>query len=229
MNIIQTYKTADIPNDYKLFVESVKEHNPDWNYMFFSDEDIVTFFKTDAPHHYDTFCDLKYKIQQLDFFRYCAVYHYGGIYIDLDVMIHKSFNDIDLTKCMFPQEILINRDRLLQRENYHAIVGNYTFYAPKNDPFIKLIINNIVNPRYSPDELESAMVDAEIRGANRIYTYVYYTTGPVLVTQSYLDYGMNVTVVEPDEWENNSFGNYGKHHAVGSWKSTNILLQPTMK
>jgi mannosyltransferase OCH1-like enzyme len=229
MNIIQTYKTADIPDEYKPFVESVKKYNPDWNYMFFSDDDIVTFFKTDAPEYYSTFCNLKYKIQQLDFFRYCAIYYYGGVYLDLDIMIHKSLNDINKSMPTFPLEIRKNTDDLLQKQSYQGLIGNYAFYAPKNDPFIKLVIDNIVIPRVSTVDLESAMVFAETHGAHRIPTYIYYTTGPVLVTQSYLDYGRKVAAIEPDVWENGAFGNYGKHHAVGTWKTMRSLTQPTMK
>jgi len=229
MNIIQTYKTADIPHDYKPFVDSVKQHNPDWNYMFFSDEDIVTFFKIQAPQYYETFCKLKYKIQQLDFFRYCAIYHYGGVYLDLDIMIHKSLNDIDLSKCMFPLESRKNSDEMLQRHNYHGLVGNYAFYAPKNDPFIKLLIDNVITPRVSEEDLTLAIQNFERKGGSGITVYIYYTTGPVLVTQSYLDYGKNIHIAEPDTWENTSFGNYGKHHAVGSWKTMTTLTQSTMK
>jgi mannosyltransferase OCH1-like enzyme len=229
MNIIQTYKTTHIPDDYKPYIESVKKHNPDCNYMFFSDEDIVAFFKTDVSQYYDTFCNLKYKIQQLDFFRYCAIYHYGGVYLDLDIMINKSLNDIDLSACMFPLESRTNSDTLLHKQDYHGLIGNYAFYAPKNDPFIKLVIDNIVKPRISTEDLESAMIFAETHGAHRIPTWVYYTTGPVLVTQSYIDYGRKVKVIEPDLWENGSVGNYGKHHAVGTWKTMSTLTQPTMK
>jgi len=229
MNIIQTYKTADIPDEYKPFVESVKKHNPDWNYMFFSDDDIVAFFKTDAPEYYSTFCNLKYKIQQLDFFRYCAIYCYGGVYLDLDIMINKSFNDIDLNACMFPLESRYNYDTLLQAQDCNYSIGQYAFYAPKNDPFIKLLIDNITMPRISAVDLKAAMDFAERQGASSIPRYVYYTTGPVFVTQTYLDYGKNIKIIGPDVLEAGSFGNYGKHHQLGSWKSVRAISQPTMK
>ena len=76
MNIIQTYKGYDIPDICKPMVENIKKLNPNWNYMFFTDYDISQFIKTKTPEYYDTFVKMKYKIQQLDFFRYIVIYFY---------------------------------------------------------------------------------------------------------------------------------------------------------
>ena len=83
--------------------------------------------------------------------------------------------------------------------------------------------------KLSEEDLKSAIQNFERKGGSGITVYIYYTTGPVLVTQSYLDYGKNIHIAEPDTWENTSFGNYGKHHAVGSWKTMTTLTQSTMK
>jgi mannosyltransferase OCH1-like enzyme len=43
-----------------------------------------TFIATHYPWFLDTFNGYKYPIQRADSIRYFALYHYGGIYIDLD-------------------------------------------------------------------------------------------------------------------------------------------------
>ena len=153
MNIIQTYKTYNIPELCKPFVESVKKLNPKCNYMFFTDDDIIEFIKTNTPEYYDTFIKFPFKIQQIDFFRYIAIYFYGGLYLDLDVENTMGFDDLDLTKCIFPMEITNNSDVLLQKQHVHYLLGNYAFYAPKGSLFVKNIIDNIVTQRISNNDI----------------------------------------------------------------------------
>ena len=87
MNIIQTWKTKEIPIQYSKLVQSVVDNNPKWKLLFFSDNDIMEFIETTMPEYRNTFFQFVNKIQQLDFFRYLAVYYYGGVYLDLDIMI----------------------------------------------------------------------------------------------------------------------------------------------
>lgn len=213
MNIIQTYKSYDtIPLNLKLLVDKVREYNPNCNYIFFSDEDIICFIssiKELNESYYETFFNLEYKIQQLDFFRYLAIYYYGGVYLDLDVDIHMSFDDLDRTRCTFPNEMNNNSDTILQNQGMNNLIGNYAFYAPKYHPFIKQIIDNIVTQRISDENIPK-----------NYNSYVYYTTGPVLVSQTYIDYKDKnaVNIIEPYPFRRSFFGKYGKHVNYGSWK-----------
>jgi mannosyltransferase OCH1-like enzyme len=212
-NIIQTYKTNDIPSQYKPLVEKVKKLNPDWNYLYFTDEDIIYFIKNKTPEYYETFLNLRYKIQQIDFFRYLAIYHYGGLYLDLDMDIVKNFDDLDQTKAIFPVE---TRDP----ETGNILVGNYAFYAPAFHPFVGHIINCIVNPIVTESEIAAAQKG---HGDPKEHVYVYFTTGPELVTKAYHSYTGNkndVVLLEPEgEYRKDCFGSYGHHKSFGTWKS----------
>jgi mannosyltransferase OCH1-like enzyme len=222
MNIIQTWKTKDIPDHYKQFVEKLKELNPTHNYMFFDDDTIVEFMKSVMSKYYDTFSKLTNKIEQIDFFRYVAVYYYGGLYIDLDVdMVNKIDDFTELgEKCVFPIEIKNVCDVFLKNQDVNYLVGNYAFYGTKGHPFLKRIIDNIVKQRID---------DKDIRIAQETCTddtrdvYVYYRTGPILVTQTYIDYlketpSNDVFIIEPQPYQDNCFGNYGFHRCYGSWR-----------
>lgn len=102
MNIIQTWKTKDIPEYLKPFQKNVLKYKSNWNYLFFDDDDIILFFKEKMPEYYDFFIGLQFKIQQIDFFRYCAVYFYGGIYLDLDFFLTRPLDIILNYECVFP-------------------------------------------------------------------------------------------------------------------------------
>ena len=208
-NIIQTWKTDNIPPKYKQMVDKVKKLHPDANYMFFTDNDIVNFIKTRFPQYLSIYNNFKYKIEKIDFFRYLAIYYYGGLYLDLDMEMHKSFNPTDFlsNECVFPIEFLQNGDFVLQKQHFNKLIGNYAFYAPKNHPFLKLIIDNVVNKR-----LQKSLSRSPEK-------YVYYSTGPVLVTQSYIDFSQKtIKLIKPIPFRKEHFGKYAKHKLMGSWK-----------
>lgn len=217
MNIIQTWKTDDIPEHYMNFIFNLHGTNSGNNYIFFTDDSITTFIKEQYPEYYPTFVNLKYKIQQIDFFRYIAIYHYGGIYLDLDMNITKSFDDLDKTICNFPIEIK-NLDGSI-------LLGNYAFYAPKKHPFLKHIIDSIVNPPISEEEIQFAQ---DNHTDPKEHVYVYYTTGPELVTRAYWSYEDHdsIKLLEPDPYQNDCFGKYGRHCSYGSWKHPNSDQRP---
>jgi hypothetical protein len=209
MNIIQTWKTNEIPPHYQKFVQKVRNYHPDASHLFFTDEAIIVFIKQFFPEYYETFLNLRYKIQQIDFFRYLAVYHYGGVYLDLDMDLSQNMNDLDLSRCTFPIEIK-NTDETI-------LLGNYAFYSPKGHPFLKHIIDSIANPLISIEEIQLAQ---ETHTDDKDHVYVYFTTGPELVTRAYWTYPdkENVKLLEPNPYRNDCFGKYGRHCSYGSWK-----------
>jgi len=212
MNIIQTWKTSEIPFYYYDFVQKLRDNNPTCKFMFFTDNNIIEFIEDNMPEYIETFMNLKYKIQQIDFFRYLAIYYYGGLYLDLDMDTDLPFNDLDTTICYFPIEIKNRDDSFL--------LGNYAFYAPAGHPFIKHIIDNIVNPPISDEEIKFAQ---DNHTDDKEHVYVYYTTGPELVTRAYWNYENkeDIHLLEPNPYKNDCFGKYGKHLSYGSWKHQN--------
>ena len=210
MNIVQTWKTGNIPEHYRNFIYNLHDSNSVNNkFLFFTDDSIKTFIQEHFPEYHQTFVNLKYKIQQIDFFRYLAIYHHGGLYLDLDMNITKNMDDLDKSVCNFPIEI--------KNADGSILLGNYAFYANKGDPFIKHIINNIVNPPISEDEIKFAQ---DNHSDDKEHVYVYYTTGPELVTRAYWSYEdrASIKLLEPEPYENDCFGKYGRHCSYGSWK-----------
>jgi mannosyltransferase OCH1-like enzyme len=187
----------------------MRSHNPNETFLFFTDNDIIAFMTSFGIEYYETFKNMKYKIQQIDFFRYLAIYHYGGLYLDLDMDINSCLDSLDKTKCYFPIEI---------KEKDNTLIGNYAFYAPPRHPFLKHIIDCIMNP-IPEEEIENAQ---DNHSDPREHVYVYFTTGPELVTRAYWSYPNRekIILLEPTgEFKKDCFGDYGKHCSYGSWKS----------
>ena len=219
MNIIQTWKTNQIPNIYLEFVESVKKYGKKFKYLFFNDQDIINFIKNEFPEYLHTFNNLNYKIQQIDFFRYLAIYHFGGIYLDLDVKLTHSLEELldEPLICKFPIEQENIKDKVIRKQGFSSLIGQYAFYAPAKHPFLKKIIDNIVNPRIPFSYIMDASQGHSDKASDVL---VYYTTGPILVTQSFLDmdYKLDIELLRTRPPTSNKFGKYGVHNCHGTWR-----------
>ena len=219
MNIIQTWKTKHIPSNFKDCMNSVIQHAENFNYMFFTDEDIDYFVQTKMTAYYDTLISFKTKIQKIDFFRYLVIYYYGGIYLDLDIMIEKDLSELyeNPEICKFPIEYVHIDDTFITDQRFDHLIGNYAFYAPANDPFIKKIIDNIVNKRITKEGIAKA---ALTNGDNFNDVEIYCTTGPIMVTQSYIDMEnkKHIELLTSRPFRNERFGMFGRHLCYGTWR-----------
>ena len=94
MLIMQTWKTTDIPQDWKAGAESIQRLNPMWRYVLMTDEDNRNFIAENFPNYLSRYDGFAYNIERADFIRYAWLYVHGGIYIDLDYEMLKSFDDV---------------------------------------------------------------------------------------------------------------------------------------
>ena len=228
-NIIQVYfefkKGGTSFNKYRAFVESVKQKNPDYKYMFFDDKDIEAFLKETYPHYWTTYERLPLMVQKVDFFRYIAVYHYGGIYLDTDVKVLKPFDDALLNhNTVFPIDEYLSkpvrswkRYRPFCRRQCYFLLGQYAFAANPKNPFIKTWVDNI-HGRIEQINKEHNSLTPNRGKSQEMELYVYKTTGPDYVTQCFMDYYNKQEVFILDNGTRQMLGNYAKHMYMGSWK-----------
>jgi len=212
--IIQTWKNKDIPKQYWEHIQTVKNHNPDYEYKYFTDEDIEQFLRKEYPQYYETYRKLPVKIQKIDFFRYVAVYHYGGFYFDLDMTGLEPLNDLLGYDCVFPVDEIISpqmcrfyRYKPFCDKGYRFLLGQYAFAARAKHPFIKELIESI-----------HANVNDYIKVVDKSEQYVYSTTGPDFVTNIYINYANKSQVHILNNNMRQFFGNYAKHNYFGTWK-----------
>jgi len=221
--IIQTWKTNDIPDRYKNLISSIKSNNPDYKYLYFSDNDIDIFLKQNYPEYYETYLKLPVVIQKIDFFRYIAVYHYGGFYFDLDIECYKSLDNLLDNECIFGLDTHLNNslyklNRYKPFVNKPFLVGQYAFCAKPHNEFIKLLIDNIHN------NINDLIEQYDNLNDKKNLDYVYNTTGPDYVSRIYYDYindSNKYKIKILDHVYGQYFGNYAKHKYMGTWKTIN--------
>jgi len=222
--LIQTGKTRDLSPIEKAAVSNLRLLHPDWEYLFFDDTDIRKFIAAEFPQYQVVFDSFQRAIQRIDFFRYLAVYRFGGFYFDLDVFLSRSLDDLLNHSCVFPFEELTLSRYLRDEFRMDWEIGNYAFGATPNHPFLAAVIENCVRAQREP-----SWNDDMLNGIPRIFRpefVVLNTTGPGLITRTLAaepHTAKAVTVLFPenvcDERYWHQFGSYGVHLMAASWRN----------
>ena len=222
--IIQTWKSNIIPYKYKNDVYTMRKYNNTYKYLFFNDNDIEKFLKKYYLNtYYKSYKKLPVIIQKIDYFRYIAVYHYGGFYFDLDMKGYFPIDELLKYDCVFPYEQKIdnnkcksNRFKNFCKKNVKFILGQYAFGAKPQNDFIKTLIekihNNVDNYIVEYDKIK------ENKDKNIYHEYIYSTTGPDFVTNVYHNYKNKKDIKILYYNVPHHFGKFAKHNFYGTWK-----------
>jgi mannosyltransferase OCH1-like enzyme len=97
-HIFQTWKTYDVPEEWKQAQTSIIQMNPTWKYYLFNDHDNLRIVQEYFPWFERTYTSFPYDIQRADVIRYMLMYLYGGIYVDLDYIAIKPFDEMPIDK-----------------------------------------------------------------------------------------------------------------------------------
>ncbi|MEM7356415.1 MAG: glycosyltransferase [Acidobacteriota bacterium] len=129
----QTWKTGEIPERFRPWVESVRRENPDFDYRLWTDADNLRLIEEHYPWFLETYLAYRHPVERADAARYFIVYTHGGLYLDLDM------------ECLQPLSPLLEDDavhlaleagpRIEQQVISNALLG-----APRHHPFFERVI-----------------------------------------------------------------------------------------
>jgi mannosyltransferase OCH1-like enzyme len=157
------------------------------------------------------------NIQKMDFFRYVALYHFGGFYFDLDINALEPLDELLNNECVFPIDEIIHKNMCsVKRFNNFCknrlefLLGQYGFACSPKNKFIKSLVDGIHNN-----------IDAYVKNyvANS-EEYVYITTGPDYVTNMYMTYKNKNDITILHYPKRQYFGKYARHTFAGTWKTS---------
>ncbi|MGR6467190.1 glycosyltransferase [Rhizobium sp. PAMB 3182] len=123
------------------FPESWIEKNPDWEYRFWTDDDLLAFFREERPDLLDLYLSYPRPVQRADLARYCILHRFGGLYADID------------TRCLASIEPIAGDSRVIlceepDRHRQPALVRgldrlwfNGTMASPPEHPFWDSVID----------------------------------------------------------------------------------------
>lgn len=79
---------------WKECSETWKNTFPDFQYMYWTDDDLRNLVKEKYSEFLELYDNFPYHIMRVDFARFCILHSYGGIYADLDIYCYKNFYDL---------------------------------------------------------------------------------------------------------------------------------------
>jgi len=127
--IFQTWKTSHVDDKMYNAVQSVIQSNPEYDYYFYTDDMcrkfILEHYGEMMLYAFDVLIPGAFKA---DLWRYCALWVYGGIYVDIDMIQHvpfKKFIDKD-------DEIILVWDNPIKEYYKFGIFQAFIATVPQN-------------------------------------------------------------------------------------------------
>ncbi len=101
--IHQMWKTGTIPERFSTSAESWRRFHPGWQYRLWTDETIEAFVREKYPSVVPLFLSYPDHIQRVDAARYMILFHFGGVYSDLDIECLRSFDALRVHEAVLPK------------------------------------------------------------------------------------------------------------------------------
>jgi len=150
LNIFQTWHSKNLPPAMQKCVDSIRQCNPEFRHFLFDDQEcrefLAQYYDSEVLYAYDSLIPGAYKA---DLWRYCVLYKYGGIYLDIKYQCANGFKLIQLTDRAY-----FVKDR---EQNRHGIYNAF-MVCPAGDPImgkcIQRVVENVRNRFYGKSSLE---------------------------------------------------------------------------
>jgi mannosyltransferase OCH1-like enzyme len=149
LKIFQTWYSLDLPPVIASCVEELKEKNPEFEHILMDDEQCREFlenhYEEDVVNAFDQLIPGAYRA---DLWRYCILYVYGGIYLDIKYRCVNDFRLIDLTE----NEYFVKDMDCSGKGVYNALMVS----KPKNPKYLQFInrlVQNVKDRFYGEESL----------------------------------------------------------------------------
>jgi inositol phosphorylceramide mannosyltransferase catalytic subunit len=213
--IHQTAKTADLPEDLRVYQGKVRSLHPDWAYKLWTDADNLALMREELAEYLDTYTRLPKNIMRADMIRYAILYRRGGLYLDTDYEMLKPYDLLNYG-CVLPVETPGDFGPGKR-------IGNAIMASSPGHPFFKAVLDQLrANPPVTIDPHD---------GGRSVLT----TTGPHFISDVLRRLNgreqMDIFLPDKELFHPNTPRNpgeyqailsrgtaYGVHHCAGSWR-----------
>lgn len=124
------YENVSVPKTYIKNLKTLYENNKNFEFMYWSGEDVLHLINDNFPEYLDFYKKLEPTICKCDFARFVVIAVYGGIYIDLDFYCKKNLSELLTGESYFVYEPN-DKHGTNVRHLFNGIFASY-----KNNPFI---------------------------------------------------------------------------------------------
>lgn len=194
--------------------------NPDWTVVLWRRAELESFLESDYPQYFELYTSFTRGVQKADLLRYLLVFHYGGVYCDLDLYCSLPLaGSVDGCEALFHTEAVLTTEQSVNHGRKYLIrqgvpekeqrIANYFFAATPGHPVLERVLELVV----------------ERAGVNPSEDYdVLYITGPDVVTEAVLGHPReHLRILSLGE------GNQMVQHLhLGTWRDEKDRIKATL-
>ena len=189
---------------FEKAANTCQESHLDYNYTLWTHDKLIQWLKEEYPWFLMIYRNYRYDMQRIDAMKYFLLFHFGGMYIDLDV----KCNTGDLLTAMIPIDRVNDEPDVILHMGTEGIAANTDIMAAKQfHPLFKLAIQ-------------------QLRSANRWF-YLYHFTiilsaGPTFFYGVYRQYPLkgNIYFIPNDQLYGKLVGGVGG----GTWMGKDAVI-----
>lgn len=190
----QLWKTKDIPDKWENAHQRCINLNPEYKLIIWDDAMIYNFIAKEYPWFYRVFISYPYHIQRVDVARYFILYHYGGVYLDIDARCRTPFRQIiaNMTN---------EKSTLLPMTDIYGVTNSFMISKRRSD-FFKYVIYEL--PSYAHGTFNIVR-----------HTTVIFSTGPMFLSHCVTTFESpnDIYVMSIEDYDMRHF----YHAKGGSW------------
>ena len=135
----RTWVNKTIPAEWAAHYEECKNLYKDWQTMFWTDKKSRQFISDYYSSFLPVYDSYEYPIQRADAIRYFVLYHYGGVYIDLDIGCTDTFTRDSATSLAFSLDDILKFPALIPKTEPIGYSNDFMASRPRH-PFFKALI-----------------------------------------------------------------------------------------
>ena len=140
--LFQTYKDrSKIPS---FVYENIRKYAPNYTHIVYDDSDCVKFLERNFEKSVlEKFYSLELGAHKADLVRYCLLYVYGGVYMDIKTELIRPISDVFINRNMiytvisFLKEPSIYQGVLAAPRNHPLLLELITFIVRSDQSFLK--------------------------------------------------------------------------------------------
>lgn len=145
--IHQTWRSETLPTLFQKLYDENKKINNDFEFKLWSHSpgrpDIDDFIKKEFPDLFPVFSNSKMGVQKADIARIAILYHYGGIYFDLDILNIKNLGDLLDFNTNYAYFAMEPKEQTLKLMKKRDVLCNAFIVVPPKHPLLEEALNKI--------------------------------------------------------------------------------------
>ena len=158
--IHQTWKTGSIPPQWQTWQATWQRYHPTWKYRLWTDDAIRAFLSQHYAWFIPVYDGYDENIKRANAWRYFILYHYGGVYVDLDFECLRPLDDLlagqSLVVGLEPQAHAAEPG--VRSRGLDQIVCDAFIASRPGHPFWEHVFAHLVRFQHAPGVLDAVSV-----------------------------------------------------------------------